>query len=446
MIPSSGIDGKAAQNPASRGTQPRLTCMSCGQSNVSERWKHDVAFCRACGLKALEEMIAFSSALSGLLRQVPEPDVVPNVAAHTKNTPVSSGTASKSDIGAAETSLKTAEKRISSEEFETVMKDNRKKRDIGLTTNVAESNFDIALAANPAMSNSRPGNGKSPLAGTSALHESIMSKSSEAETKTATMPMTLASNVESGSVAHDDGNSTESDNASDGLEAVQACPMDINAEPDLRKCTDLTALTDLCTKMTLPGLIVARSGDIYERYQMYIKRKFRQEEAREVVAASVFLSCKIEQSPRTFKEISAASGVPVKVIGAVAKKIEAALPDAKVAPVFDTEDMIIRYCYALDLPAEIASVAEQVAIKLRDIPSIHGKVYTTIAASSIFLVCQLCGESQKRSSRRIAEVSGISDGTIRITAKAALPRLQQILPVEFVPHASLSESSLFCDG
>lgn len=190
-------------------------------------------------------------------------------------------------------------------------------------------------------------------------------------------------------------------------------------------------MREVCEKLALPRSIMERSMDIVTRYQQHVKRKLRGNESREAGAASIFLSCKLEQTRRTFREISNACGVAVKGIGAIAKRMELALPDTKVGHETDTDDLVWRICTALALPDSITGTAQQVATSMGELPDVHGRTYATIAATSVAIVCQLGDDSIKRTIREVAQSAGIAEGTIRNTVKAAGMMIADCLPPGF---------------
>lgn len=203
----------------------------------------------------------------------------------------------------------------------------------------------------------------------------------------------------------------------------------------------------LCERLSLQGSVSKRTKELFKRYQDFLtldkdgvtrKRALRDDEINQIVAASLFIACRNEQSARSYKEICGLTQVSKKDIGATVKKIENALPDAKTTHVRGTEDFVTRFCNRLNLPRPIMRVADQVAMAARDQKGVYGKTYITVAAASIFIVCQLSEEVYKRTEKEISDVTGVAEVTIKSTFRNILPHLEKVLPADFKPHAPLS--------
>jgi transcription initiation factor TFIIB len=204
----------------------------------------------------------------------------------------------------------------------------------------------------------------------------------------------------------------------------------------------------LCERKSLQGSVAKRAKELFKRYQDVLtldpsdgvtrKRALREEEISTIIAGVLFIACRNEQGARSYKEICGLTNVSKKDIGAIVKKIEAVLPDAKTAHVRSTEDFVTRFCNSLNLPRATMRVADQVAMAARDQEGVYGKTYITIAAASIYIVCQLSEEANKRSEKEVSDVTGVAEVTIKSTLRNILPHLEKVIPADFTPHAPLS--------
>lgn len=203
----------------------------------------------------------------------------------------------------------------------------------------------------------------------------------------------------------------------------------------------------LCERLSLQGSVSKRAKELFKRYQDHLtldndgvtrKRALREEEISQIIAASLFIACRNEQSARSYKEICGLTQVSKKDIGATVKKIEIALPDAKTAHVRGTEDFVTRFCNRLNLPRSIMRVADQVAMAARDQEGVYGKTYVTVAAASIYIVCQLSEVTNKRTEKEISDVTGVAEVTIRSTFRNILPHLEKVIPSDFDHSEPLS--------
>lgn len=208
-----------------------------------------------------------------------------------------------------------------------------------------------------------------------------------------------------------------------------------------------------CDRLRVTGGVSKRSKELFKGYQDHLtlkksatdsskfvrSRNLRDEEINEVVAGSLFIACRNEKVPRTYKEICALTSLPKKSVGSVVKKMELVLDGAKTAYVRGTDDFVTRFCNALNLPRDISNTADVVANVMQTHDTVYGKTYTTVAAASIYLVTQLSETSYQRSPKDIAEVTGVADVTIRSTYKMIYPHIASLLPKDFKPTIPLSE-------
>jgi transcription initiation factor TFIIB len=197
-----------------------------------------------------------------------------------------------------------------------------------------------------------------------------------------------------------------------------------------------------CDRLSLQRSVGNRAKELFKRYQDYLtleddgktrKRTLRNEEIRVIMAGALFIACRNEKGARSYKEICGLTVVSKRDIGQIVKKIEAVLPDAKTAHQRDTEDFVTRFCNSLNLPRTTMRTADQVALAAREQEGVYGKTYVTIAAASIFLVCQLSDVSSRKTEKEISAVTGVAEVTIRSTYRLILPHIASVVPADFVP-------------
>lgn len=204
----------------------------------------------------------------------------------------------------------------------------------------------------------------------------------------------------------------------------------------------------MCDRLSLQRAVANRAKELFKRYQDHLtleddgvtrKRSLREEEVKQIVAATLFIACRNEKGARSYKEICGLTMVSKRDIGQMAKKIEVVFPDAKTAYQRGTEDFVTRFCNSLNLPRATMHVADQVAKAAREQEGVYGKTYVTIAAASIFLVCTLSEEKCRRTEKQISAVTGVAEVTIRSTYRLILPHVKKVLPADFNLSRPLTE-------
>lgn len=159
------------------------------------------------------------------------------------------------------------------------------------------------------------------------------------------------------------------------------------------------------------------------------RKKFclRKSETKTTIAAIIFLVCRNESIPRSFKEISDVSKVPKKEIGARVRAIERSLRGVKISKNRGTGDFVKRFCNKLGLPETSSKLAERIAFLVKEKDGLHGRNYISVAAAAIYIVSQLSKSKNYFALSDIASVSGISEITLRSTYKAMFPYKKEII-------------------
>jgi len=157
------------------------------------------------------------------------------------------------------------------------------------------------------------------------------------------------------------------------------------------------------------------------------KCTLRNDEALSIIAASIFIVCRNEGVPRTFKEISEITKVPKKEIGARVRAIEKSLWGVRISKGRNTENFVSRFCSQLGLPPGIGKIAENIAKVVREKDGLYGRTYISVAAAAIYIVSQMPLYNLKCSLKEISETTGVSEMTIRSAQKAMYPYRGEIL-------------------
>nr|UXY88397.1 TATA binding protein of transcription factor IID [Cryptomonas curvata] len=158
-----------------------------------------------------------------------------------------------------------------------------------------------------------------------------------------------------------------------------------------------------------------------------IRSSLRKGETISILAAALFICCRNEGIPRTFKEISEITKIPKKEIGTRVRAIEMSLRGVKISKTRNTEDFISRFCSKLGLPYITSKLAENLAKFVREKEGLYGKTYTSLAAAAIYIVSQLPFSQLKCSSKEVADAAGISEITLKLTYKAIYPYRNEII-------------------
>ncbi|GMT10765.1 hypothetical protein PFISCL1PPCAC_2062, partial [Pristionchus fissidentatus] len=144
-------------------------------------------------------------------------------------------------------------------------------------------------------------------------------------------------------------------------------------------------------------------------------------------AACLYIACRKEGVPRTFKEICAVSRVSKKDIGKcfklILKSLETNLEQITSA------DFMSRFCGNLDLPNMIQAAATRIAKKAVELDLVAGRSPISIAAAAIYMASQ--ASATKKSAREIGEIAGAAEVTVKQTYRLLYPKAAQLFPEDF---------------
>jgi len=176
--------------------------------------------------------------------------------------------------------------------------------------------------------------------------------------------------------------------------------------------------------MGLPQTVADLANELYRN--MDDKKTIKGRSADGMYAAALLIACRHEKISRTFKEISAlTNNVSKKDISRCFKIMKENIPNFNLQTI-STEDFTTRFCSNLKLPVEVKKAAEYVSKTAMDMGIVAGKSPISVTAASIYLVSQL--STEKRTQKNIADVSGVSEVTIRNAYKDLYAKRDSLLP------------------
>jgi len=185
------------------------------------------------------------------------------------------------------------------------------------------------------------------------------------------------------------------------------------------------SIMNMADRINLPKTIVDRANVLFKMVADGKNLKGRSNDA--IAAACLYIACRQEGVPRTFKEIVAVSTVSKKEIGRCFKLILKA-HDTSVE-LITTGDFMSRFCGTLSLPRTVQRAATTIAKRAVDLDIVPGRSPISVAAAAIYMASQ--ASEDKRTQREIADIAGVADVTIRQSYKLMLPRAGQLFPLDF---------------
>lgn len=162
-----------------------------------------------------------------------------------------------------------------------------------------------------------------------------------------------------------------------------------------------------------------------KKYMMEKNLRGRSNDA--ISSACLYIACRQEGVPRTFKEIVAVSTVSKKEIGRCFKLILKA-HDTNVE-IITTGDFMNRFCGTLGLARDIQRAATTIAKRAVDLDLVPGRSPISVAAAAIYMAAQ--ASNDKKSQREISDIAGVAEVTIKQSYRLMRDRAAELFPENF---------------
>ena len=168
-----------------------------------------------------------------------------------------------------------------------------------------------------------------------------------------------------------------------------------------------TLLHGLKTKLGIPDSVIENAAYIYRK--TVTKKLTRGRTMSSLIAAALYASCRENSIPRTLDDIAKAANVERRILSrdlrTLIKKLDLNLNQ------YDTSSFIVKISNTLNLKEKTKRDAIDILKKCEKKQITAGKNPVAQAAASLYIACILNGE--KISQKKFADVSGVSDVTVR---------------------------------
>lgn len=163
--------------------------------------------------------------------------------------------------------------------------------------------------------------------------------------------------------------------------------------------------------LSLPPSVEKEAAVLYRRC---VERGLTKRSAIEhLVIASLFLASKLQGFPRAMKEFAAAAKIDMTILGKNYKLIMREL-NVKISPT-NPLDYVTKFATALKLSPKVQTKAVKYIEQMEKMGLTSGLSPLSVAASTLYISAQL--EKEKRTQREFAEISGVTETTLRNRCK-----------------------------
>lgn len=214
------------------------------------------------------------------------------------------------------------------------------------------------------------------------------------------------------------------------------------ANPDRSLINAFKTIGSMADRAGLVSTIRDRANEIYKKVEDLKSIRGRSQDA--ILAACLYIACRQEDKPRTFKEIGAvANNASKKEIGRatkfIVKQLEADMGMSMEMGAINAGDFMRRFCSHLPMDAAAVRAAIEVVKNTEQLDIRTSRAPISKAAASIYMVTQLC--EKKVLPRDISRATGVAEGTIRNTYKDLRPHAAKLVPASFAKPEDLEKLS-----
>ena len=184
----------------------------------------------------------------------------------------------------------------------------------------------------------------------------------------------------------------------------------------------------------IPKLIVDDAIRYHKKVSEY-EQTFRGDNKDGLIAASIYISCRINNYPRTAKELATIFHLDVTSATQGCKNAQLIINDlekdmnnkdktlfCKTKP----EAFIERYCSRLNINTELTKLCHFIAIKIENLNLMPENTPHSIAAGVVYFIAQLC--KLNVSKKEVKNISEISEVTINKCFKKLEKKIEDLIP------------------
>lgn len=195
-------------------------------------------------------------------------------------------------------------------------------------------------------------------------------------------------------------------------------------------------IKEMAERLTVDNSIASKAQFIF--HKIYTEKLIKGRSNDAIIAACMYIACRQESVPRTFKEICTVSKSSKRDIGrcfkTILKSIQSININAPMIPTISSDDYFARFCNRLGLPIMVQKLSSNIANRANALNLVNGKSPISLAAASIYMA--VLHFSISKTPKDIADVSGVAENTIKQTFK-----VMQAKQAELIGDADKSTSS-----
>jgi len=184
----------------------------------------------------------------------------------------------------------------------------------------------------------------------------------------------------------------------------------------------MSELNRLSDKIDIPGSVKEQTAVIYRK--ALEKRLVRGRSIAAMIAAALYVACRMTGTPRTLREISDVSLVPKKDVARCYRLLLRKL-DIKM-PLADPRKWISKIAQIIGISGETQGLAIKILLEAKRKRLTSGKDPKGLAAALLYIACLI--NNEKKTQEKIAEAANVTEVTVRNRYKDLKQKLKLNLP------------------
>lgn len=207
-------------------------------------------------------------------------------------------------------------------------------------------------------------------------------------------------------------------------------------------------ISSIASRLELSKSVIDCACEVYK--QIDDSREMKGRKNQSIIGATIYIACKLEDVPRTLKELCKEMEVTKSEVSKVYMRIQKLSKTSKISlrkkkrphPDDDSTQsrsksakFIVRFGKTLKCPNPVINAAEHVCHKVDEMALCSGKTPSAIAAAALFL----CIEVHPKFHRSIDEIAfscQVGEVALRHSFEKMNRHINDILPKDFCPSAS----------
>lgn len=192
--------------------------------------------------------------------------------------------------------------------------------------------------------------------------------------------------------------------------------------PDRSLINSFNLIQAFCDRNRFSKSIVDRAKFVFKTVEQ--KKILRGKNSEGIVAACIYIACRAEGFPRTFKEISILANIPKKEVGKAYKLIYPHIDRVRGVSI---KDIVSRFCSDLNVNIRHQNYAIEIAQNMESSDSLSGKSPDSVAAAIIYTICVLFPENKKIEAN-IPAITKVTETTLKHNFLDIKKNLPKIIP------------------